>query len=483
MDNLEKRMEFDNQLQYQERLTRYVTALYNEKPDRVPLRIFSEEFSAKYCGYNNYEVAVDHELQFDINRRFAVETGIDAIQTNSVVNWFGMQKAIGWEGITFPGIGIPVDSVNQWSEPTTEEEAFLKAIEYEEFIDDPTAFLVNHWLPRFTRHIRQPGDPVTFEHNLSLINGVMAYNKFFNSWGTKTVELIEAGVVPAVASVLKAPLDILGDKMRGYVNLCYDLHERREQVLLACEALMPHLANLVLGGADPQGNIPSIIWMHRGCVPLISHKDFDEIYWPTLKPIVEELWARGHQIIFYAEGNWDHHLDSFAELPEKSIIFHCDKTDIYKAHQILGEKFCLSGGIPNELLAMGTPEEVRAACKQVIDGVAQDGGYIMDASALIMNDAQIENVRAMIEFTRDYGVYSQAGSTNKSLEEIKKVPRQISTTGIRFRDQKRRPGVCIPWEEKRNELPVIMEREELTKKTWEDVDSLGYGFCWVNLTW
>jgi hypothetical protein len=119
----------------------------------------------------------------------------------------------------------------------------------------------------------------------------------------------------------------------------------------------------------------------------------------------------------------------------------------------------------------------------VIDGVAQDGGYIMDASALIMNDAQIENVRAMIEFTRDYGVYSQAGSTNKSMEEIKKVPRQISTTGIRFRDQKRRPGVCIPWEEKRNELPVIMEREELTKKTWEDVDSLGYGFCWVNLTW
>ena len=120
-------MEYDNEMAYREKLTRYVTANYNGKPDRIPLRIFAEEFAAKYCGYTNYEVAINHELQFDINRKFALETGIDAIQTNSVVNWFGMQKAIGWEVITFPGIGLPVDSVNQWSEPTTEEKAFFSS--------------------------------------------------------------------------------------------------------------------------------------------------------------------------------------------------------------------------------------------------------------------------------------------------------------------------------------------------------------------
>jgi Uroporphyrinogen decarboxylase (URO-D) len=476
-------MESDPQIAYQNRLKRYVTAMYNEIPDRIPLRIFAEEFAAKYCGYTNYEVAVRHELQFDVNRIFAVETGIDAIQTNSIVNWFGMQKAIGWEGINYPGIGLPVDTVNQWTEPTTDEDAFLKAAEYDQFIEDPTAFLVNYWLPRFTRHINSPGNPVTYEHNLSLINGVMAYNLFFNTWGAKTGELIEAGVVPAVASVLKAPLDIMGDKLRGYVNLCYDLHERREKVLAACEALMPHLLNLVLGGADPERNIPSIIWMHRGCIPFISRRDFDEIYWPTLKPIVEELWARGHQIIFYAEGNWNHHLTDFAELPEKSIIFHCDKTDIFKAHEILGSKFCLSGGIPNELLAMGTPEEVKAACKRVIAEVAQDGGYIMDANALIMNDAQVENIEAMISFTLDYGVYNGSRTTTSSLEEIKGGSRPAPSTGLHYKEQNRRPGVCIPWEQKREELPRIVEREELTQKVWEEVDSLGYGFCWVNLTW
>ncbi|MCO6453398.1 MAG: hypothetical protein J5I90_21630 [Caldilineales bacterium] len=467
---------------YQERLKRYVTANYNYKPDRVPLRIFAEEFSAKYCGYTNYEVACKAELQFDVNRQFAVETGVDAIQTNSIVNWFGMQKALGWDGITFPGIGLPVDGINQWAEPTIDEAAFLKAAEYDEFIDDPTAFLVNKWLPRFTTHIKPAGEPVTFEHNMSFINGILAYSYFFNLWGAKTVELIDAGVVPAVSSVLKAPLDIMGDKLRGYVPLCYDLGERRDKVIEACEALMPHLYNVVAGPADPDRNLPSIIWMHRGSVPFISHKDFREIYWATLKPIIEELWANSQQIILYAEGNWDSHLAHIAELPEKSVIFHVDQTDLALASKVLGEKFCLSGGIPNAVLSHGTPDEVRAACKYAIDTAAGDGGYIMDACALIMDDAKIENVQAMIDFTLDYGVYSQSGPSFASLGEIKRIDRP-APKGIPTPPQKRDPGVVVSWAQKKAELPAFQGDESIARQTWEMVDGMGYGFCWVNLTW
>ena len=49
--------------------------------------------------------------------------------------------------------------------------------------------------------------------------------------------------------------------------------------------------------------------------------------------------------------------------------------------------------------------------------------------------------------------------------------------------QKRRPGVCVPWEEKRAELPPFQVDEALARRTWERVDSLGYSFCWVSLTW
>ena len=114
---------------------------------------------------------------------------------------------------------------------------------------------------------------------------------------------------------------------------------------------MPHLTHFALATADPNRNVPMGFWMHRGCVPFISPMHFDEIFWPTLKPIVQELWAHGHQTLFYAEGNWDHHLAAFAELPDRSIVFHLDQTDPLQAHRSLGDKFCLSGGVPNMLLS------------------------------------------------------------------------------------------------------------------------------------
>lgn len=475
-------MSVEQEKLYTERLHRYVTACYNKKPDRIPIRLFAEELAAKYAGYNNFEAAVDHELQFDVNRKFAVDMKCDAIQTNSIVNWMGMMKALGWKGIVFPGIGLPVESCAQWTEPDDEEHAFLKADEYDRFIDDPTAFLLEAWLPRFTDHIQPVGKPVTFEHNMAFINGTLAYDLFFNTWGTKTLELIEAGVVPAVSSVLKAPLDILGDKLRGYVNLVYDLHDRRDRVIAACEALMPHLHHMVAATADSDRNIPSIIWMHRGSVPFITPRDFNEIYWPTLRPIIEELWAQGQQIILYAEGNWEAHLEAFAELPEKSAIFHVDRTDIMKAHEILGHKFCLSGGVPNDLLTIGTPGDVRSYCKKIIESVARDGGYIMDAGALILDDAKIENIRAMIDYTLEHGIYSQSSGSSLSLDEVKRCnrPEPGSHSFHRF---DREPGVCIPWEEKKKELPPITGDEALVRKTWERIDAMGYFFLWVNLTW
>jgi len=43
---------------------------------------------------------------------------------------------------------------------------------------------------------------------------------------------------------------------------------------------------------------------------------------------------------------------------------------------------------------------------------------------------------------------------------------------------KRPPGVCVPWEEKRKELPRISGDEQLMKQVWENIDSLGYVYIW-----
>jgi len=49
---------------------------------------------------------------------------------------------------------------------------------------------------------------------------------------------------------------------------------------------------------------------------------------------------------------------------------------------------------------------------------------------------------------------------------------------VKKKKSKREPGVCIPWEEKRKELPKISGDEELAKKIWQDIDALGYVYIW-----
>ncbi len=44
-----------------------------------------------------------------------------------------------------------------------------------------------------------------------------------------------------------------------------------------------------------------------------------------------------------------------------------------------------------------------------------------------------------------------------------------------------RPGVCIPWEERRKEYEQMMGNEDIVKKAYEDLDLLAYLYIWFVL--
>ena len=390
---------------YADRLKRYTTAMRNGKPDRVPIRPFVAEFTARYAGYTCQEVTHDYRKAFDAVMACARDFDWDAMVPNMVYVWTGLVKAISLKYYAAPGIEIPADTAFQYLEPP-EDNAHMRADEYDLLIEDPTGYLFNVWLPRVAEDVVPLGQPATFRNNLSFLKGGMAMMQYFHGLGGQVERMRrETGTVSAISGILKAPFDIIADKLRGYKGLCMDMFRQPQKVLAACEAMAPHLLHVASSGADPARQVPVGLWMHRGCVPFLSPQQFEKFYWPTLKWIIEELWKRGIQTLFYAEGEWNPNLKYIAQLPERSIVYHVDRGDIFEVHRAVGDKFCLSGGIPNDLLAFGAPDEVRAYCKKVIDGVAREGGYIMDASAIMQDDTKIENVRAMTEATREYGVY------------------------------------------------------------------------------
>lgn len=464
---------------YNQRLNRYVTAMRNGKPDMIPIRPFVAEFTASYAGYTCQEVTHDYQKAFDAARKCAWEFDWDAVVGNMVYVWTGLTQALGLRYYATPGIEIGPNVGFQYIEPG-EDKAFMKSDEYDQLIDDPTAFLYSVWLPRVSREVEAGG----FRSHAALAKTAMAMLQYFTDFGPQVERLkTECGTVSAIAGILKAPLDILADKLRGYIGLTMDMMEQPDKVLKACEALTPHLYHVALTSSDPTGTVPVGFWMHRGCVPFVSHGQFESHYWPTVKPILEELWRNGRQTLMYAEGDWNAHLSSLTELPDRSVVYHVDRGDIFEVHDKLGDRFCLSGGIPNVLLSHGKADEVRARAKAVIDGVAREGGYILDASAIMQNDTKAENLRALTDFVREYGVYSNGHAEPASAasaarhDEPDSAPLPDHHTAL----DSPRAGACVPWEVRRSEIGEIQGDAEIVERIWKQVDGLGNMFIWQML--
>lgn len=82
-----------------------------------------------------------------------------------------------------------------------------------------------------------------------------------------------------------------------------------------------------------------------------------------------------------------------------------DQVSIKKEY---GDKFGLIGGFDvQRLLPRGQVEEVRRGVLEVMQNYAQGGGYIFSPSHYILADVPIQNIFAMLEAQREFGVYGK----------------------------------------------------------------------------
>ncbi|HUT96747.1 MAG TPA: uroporphyrinogen decarboxylase family protein, partial [Dehalococcoidales bacterium] len=70
----------------------------------------------------------------------------------------------------------------------------------------------------------------------------------------------------------------------------------------------------------------------------------------------------------------------------------------------LGDVACIGGNVPTDLLAVGTPQQVKDYVKNLIDTCAGGGGYMV-ANGVAADDVKPENFKMMIDSTKEYGVY------------------------------------------------------------------------------
>jgi len=120
---------------------------------------------------------------------------------------------------------------------------------------------------------------------------------------------------------------------------------------------------------------------------------------------METLIENGIRPVVFYEGIWDQRLEYLAELPKGKSIGWFQASDIFKVKDIVGDTMCIIGGMPNSMLAAGTPEEIRAHTKKVCEYAGKGGGFMMCTGVGEMGGSQPELVRAWVDATKEFGAY------------------------------------------------------------------------------
>lgn len=134
--------------------------------------------------------------------------------------------------------------------------------------------------------------------------------------------------------------------------------------------------------------------------PMISPDMFNEMVFPILKERVNNINKNfGLPVIKHACGNNWKLMDMFVEAG-----FVCyqgiQKTagmDIGKLKELYGNKICLWGGVPVEVLVSGTKDELIKEISQCIRVASGDGGFIIGSSHSIAVGTKYDNFMTMID--------------------------------------------------------------------------------------
>jgi len=411
------------EVRYNEREKRVMDAIALKVPDRVPIMVLFGFFPIKYVGMTIKEAMYDPDKLFDAQMKTLLEFKPDMDQAPFAIRFLGpILEALDFTQLKWSGHGLAGDHTYQFVEGE-----YMMPEEYDHFLLDPSDFMVRKYWPRVCGNLKGL-------EKLAPLHGIITYYMGFNlgiapfslpevaqalealqKAGREATRVAlysrrfaekarEEGFPMQTGAFTQAPFDTLGDFFRGTKGLMIDMYRRPEMVIKACEKLLPIMFETAVNATKMSGNPRVFIPIHKGLDGFMSPEQFTRFFWPTLRELMLALIREGCNPCPLWEGDCTSRLPIIKDIPEGKACYAFEATDMITAKRMLGDRICIRGNVPLSLLATGTPDGVRAYCKKLLSGCATGGGFIMDSSTGL-DDAKPENVRAMFDYTRQYGSY------------------------------------------------------------------------------
>jgi uroporphyrinogen-III decarboxylase len=407
----------------EERIRRVMKAVRLEVPDRVPFMPAFNFFLAKYGGITCEEAMYDYEKL----AAAATKTVLD-FEPDIFNNPFGgvalgpLLEILGCVYLTWPGGGgLPPSQSYQFV-----EKEYMGAEEYEDLLFDPTGFMLRKFLPRvygalgglkeipsipslyYTRFLTGTAafaDPKVSEALEVLVKAGVESKNMLAKAKALADAMEDMGFPSLSGGVAYAPFDYIGDLLRGTRGVMIDMYRNPDKLLETMEKLTPFILEGAIRPARLSGGSFIFIPLHKGLDGFMSLDQFKTFFWPSLKKVMVSLIEEGLIPMVLWEGDCTSRLETIGDIPKGKAVYWFERTDIFRAKEVLGDRVCIRGNVPATMLCVGSPGEVEDYCKKLIDLVGKGGGFILDGGIGIPDEARPENVRVMADTIKKYGVY------------------------------------------------------------------------------
>jgi hypothetical protein len=406
-----------------EREQRMMDCIHLKPTDRVPVGCELGFFMAKHSGIPTSAAYYDFDGWMDACRK-----ALEDFQPDMVfMRGFTPGKALEYldpKIMLWPGHGTDPDC----GEMQTIEIDSLGDDEYELFMKSPADFMLRQHLPRLYGGLKVLEKLPELNNTLWIepwaaeglamfvtepevqagLQGLLDAGNEMRRWLPRMREfeqlMVDHGIPPGAQGGVLPPFDMVSHSIRGMKGTMLDMFRQPDKLLELCEYLLERALERPTPPPNEYGNIRMFMTNTRGSDNFMSNQQFERFYWPHCKKLLLTLIERGMTPCMFFEGNFDQKLEYLLELPKGSILVRLDRTDIFKAKEVLRDHLCIEGNVPVSLLQMGTVQEVKDYCKKVIDAVGEDGGYILSPRSST-HHVKPENLKAMIEYTKEYGRY------------------------------------------------------------------------------
>ncbi|MFH1152839.1 MAG: uroporphyrinogen decarboxylase family protein [Pseudomonadota bacterium] len=419
-------MEKSNESAFQARQKRLDDAIALRQPDRVPVvPLMTHFYSTRSKGISNKVCQYDIEKRVAALREVTLEFDFDGAMDPQAVFPGNILEGMGIRHLKWPGKALRDDEPFQYLGEET-----LKPSEYDEFLKNPSEFTAKKLWPQmadvFAPLARMPLPPLYWasgDYDLiymlpqilsappllgmlkQLVSVAEECQRHVGVVSREAGEMARLGYPTLFGSVTLTAFDWVGDHFRNMRGVLTDMRRNPEKLLETVDLLTPVTIQKATIAARMVGVPRTFIPLHWGAANFMSNDQYERFYWPSLKALLLGLIEEGITPIPLFEGDYTPRLEFLRELPRGKVAGHFDIIDRKKAREILGDTMCFWGNVPAALLVTGTPQQVKDDVRELVDLFGDTGGLIVDGSDGLPDEARPENVAAMVDAVREFGVY------------------------------------------------------------------------------